>query len=72
MSIVAIHENNYDTSRKQKRFHTIRSQKTLQIIPIILVELAKSVDWDFSRIRLTLKKFQLVVQFKRLASYFAR
>ena len=29
---IAVHENNYDTSRRQKRFHTIWSQNPLQVI----------------------------------------
>ena len=54
---IAVQENNHDTSRRQKQFHTIRSQNTLQIILVILVELAKSVDCDFSCTQLAFKNF---------------
>ena len=45
MSVVAmdilLQENSYDTSCRQKGFHTISSQNKLQIFAVILVELAK-------------------------------
>ena len=44
---ISVHENNYDTSRRQKRFHTIWSRNTLQIFAVNPVELAKSEDCDF-------------------------
>ena len=71
---IALHENNYDTSHKQKRFHTI-SQNTYQIISVILIELAKSVDCDFSCTKLALQKIRSVVNTnfaKRLAPYFSK
>ena len=51
-----MHENIYDTSRRQKQFQTIWSENTLQIFAVIPVELAKSEDCDFS-----LRKFQFVI-----------
>ena len=59
-----MHENNYDTSRRQERFHTIRSQNKLQIIPVIPVELAKSEDCYFSCIKLALQKFSVSRKYK--------
>ena len=56
---IAVHENNYNTSRRQMRFQTILSQNTLQIIPGILVELAKSVDCDFSCTTVALQKISV-------------
>ena len=50
---IAVYEKNYDTSHKQKRFHTM-SQNTYQIIPVILVELARFVNCDFSCAKLAL------------------
>ena len=53
----------------------LSDQKTLQIIPLILVELAKSVDCDFSSTKLALQKVSVVVNTylaKKLAQYFAR
>ena len=44
----------HDTSRRQKRFDSIWSQHTLQAIPVIVVELAKSVDCDIFSTKLAL------------------
>ena len=39
---ISVHENNHDTSRRQKPFYVIWSQDTLQILAVILAELPKS------------------------------
>ena len=64
MPVVAMESHNYYTSRRQKRFYTIRSQNTLQIFAVIPVELAKSEDCDFSCIKLALQKISLSRKYK--------
>ena len=54
-----MHDSNYDASCRRKQFHTIGSQSTLQIFPVILGELAKSDDCDFSCIKLALQKISV-------------
>ena len=49
-----MHENNYDTTRRQSDF--ILSQNMLQNFKVIPIELAKSEDCDFSSIKLALQK----------------
>ena len=44
---ISVHENNYGTSRRQNRFHTIGSQNVLQMLAVIRVELAKPEDCEF-------------------------
>ena len=61
---ISVHENNYDTSRRQKRFHTIRSRNTLQIFAVNTVELEKSEDCDFSCIKLALQKVSVSRKYK--------
>ena len=70
-----MHENNYDTSRRQRRFHTIVSQNTLQIFAVTPLELANLRTVIFPQLILLSGKFQSVVNTnlaKRLASYFDR
>ena len=61
---ISVHESNYDTSRRQKRFHIILSQNTSQIFAVIPVELAKSEDCDFSCVKLTLQKVSVSRKYK--------
>ena len=61
---ISVHENNYDTSRRQKRFHTIWSRNTLQIFTVNPVELGKSEDRDFSCIKLALQKVSVSRKYK--------
>ena len=61
---ISVHENNYDTSPREKRFHTIWSQNTLQIFAVIPVELAKTQDCDFSCIKLALQKISVSRKYK--------
>ena len=61
---ISVHENNYDTSRRQKRFRTIWSRNTLQIFAVNPVELAKSEDCDFSCIKLALQKVSVSCKYK--------
>ena len=61
---ISVHENNYDTSRRQKRFYTIWSRNTLQIFVVNPVELAKSEDCDFSCIKLALQKVSVSRKYK--------
>ena len=60
---IAVHESNYGTSRRQQRFHTISLQNILQIISVISVELAKSLDCFFPVLSLRFKKFHSVVKY---------
>ena len=56
----------YDKSRRQKRFHTILSENTLQIFAVILLELAESEDCDFSCAKLALQKvFEIFSTFEK-------
>ena len=57
-------QNNYDTSRRQKRSPTVSSQNMLQIFAVIPVELAKSEDCDFSCIKLALKEISVSRKYK--------
>ena len=59
-----MHKNNYDTSCRQKRFHTICSKTTLQIFAVIPAELAKSEDYDFFCIKLALQKVSVSRKYK--------
>ena len=61
---ISVHENNYDTSSREKRFHTIWWQNTLQIFAVIAVELAKTQDCDFSCIKLALQKVSVSREYK--------
>ena len=53
-------ENNYDTSRRQKRFNT----KHVTNISVIPIKLAKSVDCDFSCTKFALQKISVSRQYK--------
>ena len=69
---IAVHEYNHDTSHRQKRSDTIWSQNTLQIIPVTLVELAMSVDCDFSFIKLALQKISVSRKYKSNTKFIRR
>ena len=73
---ISVHENNHDTSRRQKRFHTIWSQNTLQIFAVTPVELADCYFQTviFPALSLRCRKYQSVVNInlaKKLSPYFA-
>ena len=63
MSVVAMKSQCMKTIRihlvKQKRFHTLSSQNTLQIFLPALVERAKSADCDFSCTKLAFQKVSI-------------
>ena len=70
---ISVHENNYDTSRKQKRFHTIWSRNTLQILAVNLVELAKSEDFDISCIKVcSLLEWSFIISIDTSWDWFQR
>ena len=61
---IAVHENNYDASVRQKRFHAIWSANTLQIFAVIPAELAKSEDCECSCIKFALPKVSVDRKYK--------
>ena len=61
---ISVHENNYDTSRRQKRLDAIWSENMLQIFAVIPAELTKSEDCEFSCIKLALQKVSVNRKYK--------